>query len=136
MDTFSLIEPNLKFLDVFICDKIIKCLKDIDQSDGVFQTDLWKEYRKRHLPQDHSPFESFKFDEQLTNMYRCGYEGLFARNDYNKFTATKSKDFYSFQENVQSKHHGLEVSRNDGLVEVPKKVITFEHFKQRMLGPL
>jgi hypothetical protein len=24
---------------------------------------LWKEYRKRHLPQDHSPFESFKFDE-------------------------------------------------------------------------
>jgi hypothetical protein len=68
-------------------------------------------------------------------MYRCGYEGLFARYDYNKFAATKQKDFYSFQENVQLKHHGLEVSRNDGLVEVPKKVITFEQFKQRMLGP-
>jgi hypothetical protein len=25
-----MMEPNLKFLDVFVCDKIIKCLRDAE----------------------------------------------------------------------------------------------------------
>jgi hypothetical protein len=55
----------------------------------AFQTDIWKLYRSKHLPEKISPFESFKFDEQLTNMYRCGYPDLYARADYNKFSATR-----------------------------------------------
>lgn len=69
----QLIEPNLKFLDLHVCHNILGCLRDAEGAEpGVFQTDVWKLYRDRHLPAQISAFESFHFDEQFTNMYRAG----------------------------------------------------------------
>jgi len=53
-------------------------------------------------------------------MYRCGYPDLYARADYNKFSVKQQEGFSTFQENVLARHQGYEVSRNDGLIEVPK----------------
>lgn len=53
-------------------------------------------------------------------MYRAGLEGIFVRNDYNKFSTIKHEGFHTFLENASNHHAGYEISRNDGLVEVPK----------------
>jgi hypothetical protein len=53
-------------------------------------------------------------------MYRAGLEGIFVRDDYNKFSTKKHEGYHSFQENVAIRHSGYEISRNDGLIEVPK----------------
>lgn len=116
------IEPTLKFLDLEVCHKIYACLKDAESSEerGVFQTDVWKLYRKRYLPDQISPFESFNFDEQFTNMYRAGMPDMFAREDYNKFSTVKHEGYTTFVENVALRHKGYEINRNDGLFYVPK----------------
>jgi hypothetical protein len=62
----STVETTLSFIDADTCEHILEALKSVEQrSDeiGVFQTDLWKEYRKMRLPEEISPFEGFKFDE-------------------------------------------------------------------------
>lgn len=132
MEPSDLIEPSLKFLDAQKCHDIFESLKSAEAAQGhagVFQTDLWKEYHKRFLPDSQDAFEMFKFDEQLTNMYRAGFEGLYVRTDYNKFSTQKLDEYYDFQENVALKHPGYEVSRNDGKVEVPKKTPLLEEVK-------
>ena len=67
-------------------------------------------------------------------MYRCGYEGIYARSDYNKFSCIKHQGYTTFQENVLIRHKGFEVSRNDGLIELPKKLISFEEIKAKLLS--
>jgi len=134
-----LIEPNLKFLDAQVCHDIFECLKEIEKDPevhGVFQSDLWKQYRSKHLPEEISEFELFKFDEQITNMYRAGFEGLYARHDYNKFSSHKHEGYSTFLENVEAKHSGHEVSRNDGLIEIlsQENLLAFDDFKKLLLA--
>lgn len=139
MDNISLlIEPSLKFLDLQTCHLIFQCLRDAETTSekGVFQTDVWKLYRQRHLPETISPFESFKFDEQFTNMYRAGLEGMYAREDYNKFSTVKHDGYSTYAENVVKKHPGYEVNRNNGLFYVPNTGLeSIQDLKTRLLSP-
>lgn len=83
-----MVEPTLAFLDLEYCDRILKCLKEAEVDGvGVFQTDLWKHYRHKHLTKEIQPEEGFKFDEQFTNMYRSGVPDFYARSDFNKFSS-------------------------------------------------
>lgn len=69
-------------------------------------------------------------------MYRAGLEGLYAREDYNKFSTVKHEGFVTFAENVAMRHPGFEISRNDGLFYVPSNnPETVEDLKTRLLGP-
>ena len=51
----SMSEPvyELKYLDAVICDQIYKCIQEAEteQEIGVFQTDIWKLFRQRYLPE-------------------------------------------------------------------------------------
>lgn len=61
---------------------------------------------------------------------------MYARKDYNKFSLQRHPDFETFAENAANRHPGFEISRNDGLVEVPKKNLeTFQQLKLRLLSP-
>ena len=119
--------------------KIVECLKAGEESNepgviGVFQTDLWKIYRQKYLGADQiSPFESFKFDEQLTNTYRLG--DIFARSDYNKFSTVKHPGYASYQENFEQRHPGYSVDPKTGLVQTPAHALAYSDLKSRLLQP-
>jgi hypothetical protein len=66
---------------------ILKCVSDLDQGKGAFITELWREYRKLHLPANVSGMQAFKFDENLTKLYRAGK--IYARDDFCKWSVTK-----------------------------------------------
>ena len=70
---------------------VLKCVSDLDQGKGAFITELWREYRKRHLPTNVSGMQAFKFDENLTKLYRAGK--IYARDDFCKWSATKYPGF-------------------------------------------
>lgn len=69
-------------------------------------------------------------------MYRAGLEGMYARDDYNKFSTNKHEGYATFAENVAIRHSGFEVSRNDGLFYAQKPYIeTIKELKERLLSP-
>ena len=68
-------------------------------------------------------------------MFRSGLEGIYVREDYNKFSTVKHEGYHTFLENANIRHSGYEISRNDGLVEVPKyQLETIEDLKYRLLA--
>jgi len=66
-------------------------------------------------------------------MYRSGVPDFYARADFNKFSSQRHPGYTDIKENAIRVHHGKEISRVNGLIEV-SDAVDYEEVIKTLLG--